>query len=301
MSWFGRLKSGLRKSADALGGLFGRRKLDAATLQELEESLIMADLGAAAAAKIVAALAAKKRDVEISPDELRSELAAAVAALLAPCEKALAPDPAKRPHVVLIVGVNGTGKTTTVGKIAARFATEGRKVLVAAADTFRAAAVEQLRIWAARAGAGVIGGTEGADPAGVAYDALAKARAEGADLLLIDTAGRLHNKANLMDELGKIVRVLRKLDPTAPHDVMLVLDATTGQNALRQAEAFREVAAVSGLAMTKLDGTAKGGVLVALAEAQKLPVHYVGVGEAIDDLQVFDAKAFARALCGVAS
>lgn len=301
MSWLSRLKGGLRRSADALSGLFGRKKLDQATLDELEENLIMADLGTGAAQKIVAALAEKKRDAEVAPDELRRELSAAVAKVLAPSEKAFALRPEHRPQVVLVVGVNGAGKTTTVGKIAARLARDGRKVMVAAADTFRAAAVEQLRVWAERAGAEVLGGVEGADPAGVAYDALQKAKERGADILLIDTAGRLHNKASLMDELGKIVRVLQKLDAGAPHDVLLVLDATTGQNALRQAEVFRGVAAVSGLIMTKLDGTAKGGVLVALAEAQKLPVHFIGVGEGIDDLQVFDADAFARALCGTDS
>jgi len=299
LNWLSRLKGGLKRSADALGGLFGRKRLDRATLDELEENLIMADLGAAAARKIVARIEAAKRDRDVAPEELRRELAIAIAEILKPCEIPFAQKTDQRPRVVLIVGVNGTGKTTTVGKLAARLAGEGGKVVVAAADTFRAAAVEQLRIWAERAGATVLGGAEGADPAGVAYDALAAARQAGADILLIDTAGRLHNKANLMDELGKIVRVLRKLDPSAPHDVLLVLDATTGQNALRQAATFREVAAVSGLVMTKLDGTAKGGVLVALAETEKLPVHFIGVGEGIDDLQPFDADAFARALCGV--
>lgn len=299
MSWLSRLKGGLKRSADALGGLFGRKRLDRATLDELEENLIMADLGAAAARKIVTRIEAAKRDRDVAPEELRGELATAIAEILKHCEIPFAQKTDRKPRVVLIVGVNGTGKTTTVGKLAARLAGEGGKVVVAAADTFRAAAVEQLRIWAERAGATVLGGAEGADPAGVAYDALAAARQAGADILLIDTAGRLHNKANLMDELGKIVRVLRKLDPSAPHDVLLVLDATTGQNALRQAATFREVAAVSGLVMTKLDGTAKGGVLVALAETEKLPVHFIGVGEGIDDLQPFDADAFARALCGV--
>jgi len=301
--WLGRLRAGLGRTAQSLslgiGGIVGRRRLDEGALEELEELLIAADLGAAPAAKLVAGLARSRFGKEVTSEELRAALAGEIAALLAPVARPLAPDPAHRPHVVLVVGVNGTGKTTTIAKLARLWRGEGKSVLIAACDTFRAAAVRQLEIWGERAGAPVVTGPEGADAAGLAYDALARARREGFDVLVVDTAGRLHNKAHLMAELDKIVRVLGKLDADAPHDVVLVLDATTGQNAHRQVETFRDIAHVTGLIVTKLDGSARGGVVVALAERFALPVHAVGVGEGIDDLRPFDAGQFARALMGL--
>ncbi len=303
--WFGRLKAGLRRSAAALSdgvtALVAKRRLDEAALTELEELLIAADLGPAMAARIVGEISSARFGKEVSADEIRAALAESIAAILAPVEHAfdasVAPG-AKGPHVALIVGANGSGKTTTIGKLAARFSGQGKKVVLAAGDTFRAAAIDQLKIWGERAGCPVIARGVGADSAGVAFDALKEAQAQGADMLLIDTAGRLHNKAHLMAELGKVTRVLKKLDPRAPHSTLLVLDATTGQNALAQVRAFRAMAEVSGLIMTKLDGTARGGVLVALAAAEQVPVHFVGVGEKIEDLQTFSATAFARALTG---
>ncbi|MDP6951557.1 MAG: signal recognition particle-docking protein FtsY [Alphaproteobacteria bacterium] len=298
-----RLSRGLGRSAkalsDGIGTVLSKRKLDAEALDELEEILITADLGAAAAARLVGDLGGKRFDKDVDADAVRMALADDVAEILAPVARPLVLDPGKRPHVVLVVGVNGTGKTTTIGKLANRWQQDGRKVMLAAGDTFRAAAVEQLCIWGDRAGVPVVTGKAGGDPAGLAYDALARARDEACDVLAIDTAGRLHNKADLMDELAKMVRVLRKLDETAPHDVVLVLDATTGQNAHRQVEVFRDIAEVSGLVVTKLDGSARGGVVVALAERFGLPIHAVGVGEGAEDLRDFEAGDFARSLMGL--
>ena len=297
-----RLKSGLSRSTGALGanltGVFSKKKLDAETIAELEEALIAADLGAGLSAKLTAAVAKGRYDKEISEAELRSVLAAEIEKAIAPAEKAFAVDPTKKPYIVLVAGVNGTGKTTTIGKIAKRLSDEGHKVVLAAGDTFRAAAIEQLQVWGTRTGAEVVARAAGADAAGLAYDAIERARQAGADAVLIDTAGRLQNKAGLMAELEKIARVIKKLDPEAPHAALLVLDATTGQNAIAQVEAFRAAVPLTGLVMTKLDGTAKGGILVALADRFGLPVHFIGVGEGPDDLQAFDAGAFARALTG---
>jgi fused signal recognition particle receptor len=250
------------------------------------------------AVRLVDALKRRRFEKEVSPDAIRGALAEEIAAILAPVARGFAPDPAKKPHVVLVVGVNGSGKTTTIGKLAALFRAEGRSVWLAAGDTFRAAAIEQLAIWGERTGATVVAGQAGADPAGLAFEALEKAKAAGADVLLVDTAGRLHNKANLMAELGKIARVLKKLDPAAPEDCLLVLDATTGQNALAQVETFRQIVPLTGLIVTKLDGTARGGIVVALAERFGLPVFAVGVGESAEDLRPFSADGFARSLVG---
>jgi len=301
--WLGRIRSGLAKSSSRLtqgiGELFTKRKLDQEALIELEELLIAADLGVATAARVTARLSAARFDQEITGDEVRAALADEIAAILAPIAQPLLPDPARKPHVVLVVGVNGSGKTTTIGKLAKYYSDQGLKVSLAAADTFRAAAVEQLKVWGDRTGCRVVAREQGADPAGLAFDALGEAKAAGDDLLLIDTAGRLQNKADLMAELQKLVRVIQKKDPSAPHDVLLVLDATVGQNAHSQVEIFKSLTAVSGLVLTKLDGTARGGVLVALAEKFALPVHAIGVGEAIDDLRPFEARAFARSLVGL--
>jgi fused signal recognition particle receptor len=302
--FFARLKQGLSRSAGALGesltAVFTKKKLDAQTVAELEEALVRADLGTALAARVAGAVAKGRYDHEISEAELRAVLAAEVTALLKPVEKPFAIDRSKTPFVVLVAGVNGTGKTTTIGKLSQRLSRDGFKVVLAAGDTFRAAAIEQLQIWGERTGAEVIARAAGADAAGLAFDAVTRARAIQADVVLIDTAGRLQNKAGLMAELEKIVRVLRKLDASAPHAVLLVLDATTGQNALSQVEAFNAAVPLTGLVMTKLDGTAKGGILIALADRFRLPVHFIGVGEDADDLQMFDAAAFARALTGAA-
>ena len=302
-SWWQRLSQGLRRTSASLGtaiaDLVTKRKLDAAMVEEIEEVLIRADLGVDAAARIAAAVGHGRYDKTISTEEVQAVLAAEVEKALAPVARPLAIDPAVRPTVVLVTGVNGSGKTTTIGKLAAKLRAEGRHVMLAAGDTFRAAAIEQLKIWGERTGAPVIARHSGADAAGVAYDALVAAREQGADVLIIDTAGRLQNKTALMGELEKIVRVLRKLDPAAPHAVLLVLDATVGQNAISQVEAFRQTAGVTGLVMTKLDGTARGGILVALAERFGLPVHFIGVGEGIDDLEPFEARDFARAVAGI--
>lgn len=299
-----RLKQGLSRSAGALGesltGLFTKKKLDAETVAELEEALVRADLGASLSARVAHAVAKGRYDKEISESELRSILAGEIARLLRPCEKPLVIDPARKPFVILVAGVNGTGKTTTIGKLAKRLTGEGNKVVLAAGDTFRAAAIEQLQVWGIRTSSEVVSRAAGSDAAGLAFDALARARQTDANVLLIDTAGRLQNKAGLMAELEKIVRVVKKADPTAPHAVLLVLDATTGQNALAQVEAFKACVPLTGLVMTKLDGTAKGGILVALADRFGLPVHFIGVGEEADDLQNFDAQAFANALTGAA-
>ena len=298
-----RLKAGLRRTSNSLtsgiGAIFTGRRLDEASLEELEELLIAGDLGAATAAELTAALAQQRFGAEVTAIEVRRALADQIADLLAPVEGALAIDDDAKPHVILVAGVNGTGKTTTIGKLAQSLSREGRRVMLVAGDTFRAAAVEQLTIWGERAGAPVVARPDGGDPAGLAFDALERARAEGIDVLLIDTAGRLQNKAHLMAELQKIDRVLKKLDPRAPHSRLLVLDATTGQNALNQVDVFREAIAVDGLVMTKLDGTAKGGVLVALAQRFGVPVVALGIGEGIDDLRPFEARAFATALMGL--
>ncbi len=301
--WLARLKSGLSRSSGKLGdgisGIFTRGKLDDAALEELEELLISADLGVSTAAKLTANLARNRFAKDVTPQEVRAGLAADIARILAPVARPLAVDPAHRPHVVLVVGVNGSGKTTTIGKLAKIYRDRGLNVLLAAGDTFRAAAIEQLLIWGERTGCPVVAKAPGADAAGLAFDALQRARAEGADLLVIDTAGRLHNKAELMAGLQKILRVLKKLDPEAPHDCLLVLDATTGQNAHAQVETFKELVQVTGLVVTKLDGSARGGVLVALAERFGLPVHAVGVGETAEDLRPFTADDFARGLMGL--
>ena len=295
-TFFDRLKSGLAKTG--LGEVLTRKKLDAATLAELEEALIKADMGTAQAAKLAAAVGKNRYDAEISGAELKTVLAGEIASLLAPVQKPLTVEDGRKPFVILVAGVNGTGKTTTIGKLAKRLGEEGAKVTLAAGDTFRAAAIEQLKVWATRAHAEFVATRPGGDAAGLAFEALEKARVNGSDILLIDTAGRLQNKAGLMAELEKIARVIKKLDPSAPHAVLLVLDATTGQNAISQVEAFSAAVPVTGLVMTKLDGTAKGGILVALAGRFGLPVHYIGVGEGEDDLQPFVAADFARALVG---
>jgi fused signal recognition particle receptor len=301
--FFSRLKEGLSRSTQKLSGgitaVFKKRRLDDAALEELEELLIAADLGTEAARKVIAAFRRTRFGKEVTDDEIKTALAEEIAVILAPVARPLELDPAHKPHVVLVVGVNGVGKTTTIGKLAQTYQAQGKRAIMAAGDTFRAAAVEQLQIWGERTGTPVVSGGPNADSAGLAFDALTKARAEGADVLLIDTAGRLHNKAALMDELAKIIRVLRKLDPAAPHATLLVLDATTGQNALQQVEIFRSLVQVNGLVVTKLDGSAKGGVLVALAQKFGLPVHAIGVGETAQDLQPFDPVDFARSLMGV--
>ena len=289
-----------------LGRIFGRatedeprRVLDDAMLESLEDLLIGADMGVDTALRVTANIAEGRFGKRISTQELRGALAAEIARIMAPVAKPMPIYPAK-PQVVLVVGVNGSGKTTTIGKLASQFKAAGKSVVIAAGDTFRAAAVEQLQIWGQRAGVPVLTAPEGSDPASLAFDAMGHATDTGADLLLIDTAGRLQNRADLMEELSKIVRVIRKKDPTAPHNTLLVLDATTGQNALLQVEIFRKIADVTGLVMTKLDGTAKGGVLVALADKFGLPIHAIGVGEQIDDLSAFDPDDFAKALVGLA-
>jgi fused signal recognition particle receptor len=301
--WLSRLRDGLSKSTkrvtESITGLFTKKKLDQQTLDELEDALIQADLGVTVAARLVGKLGKERFGKEVTDEEVRSAFADDIAEILQPVATPLAIDPARKPHVVLVVGVNGSGKTTTIAKLANLYKSDGRKVMLAAGDTFRAAAVEQLKIWGDRAQVPVIAKDTGADAAGLAYEALDRARAENYDVLLIDTAGRLHNKANLMDELAKIVRVIRKLDPDAPHSCLLVLDATTGQNAHAQVETFKALSPVDALVVTKLDGSAKGGVLVALAEKFGLPVVAIGVGEGIDDLRPFEARAFARGLMGL--
>jgi fused signal recognition particle receptor len=299
--WFTRLKEGLSKSSKTITGsitaIFTKRKLDKETLQELEDTLIQADLGITVAERIVAAVSHGRYDKEIDPEEVKQILAAEVAKVLKPVEVPFNFG-SEKPFVILVVGVNGSGKTTTIGKLGSIAAAEGFKVMFAACDTFRAAAIEQLTVWGNRIGATTMSRPTGADSAGLAFDALKQAREDGTDILFIDTAGRLQNKAYLMDELDKVVRVIKKQDEAAPHAVLLVLDATTGQNALAQADVFTKVAGVTGLIMTKLDGTARGGILVAIAEKFKLPIHAIGVGESIDDLQPFDAQAFSRAIAG---
>jgi fused signal recognition particle receptor len=302
-SWWRRLSSGLKRTSSSLGSavadLVTKRKLDRAMLEEIEDVLLRADLGTAVAARIAEAVGAGRYDKAISADEVKSVVAAEVEKVLTPVAQPLTIDAARAPFVILVVGVNGSGKTTTIGKLAAKFAAEGRKVMLAAGDTFRAAAIEQLKIWGERTKSPVIAGAQGSDSASLAFNALTAAKEQKTDVLLIDTAGRLQNKAELMNELEKVVRVLKKVDATAPHAVLLVLDATVGQNALSQVEAFYRTAGVTGLVMTKLDGTARGGILVALAEKHKLPVHFIGVGESVDDLAAFTARDFAKAVAGI--
>ncbi|KRA00395.1 hypothetical protein ASD64_02190 [Mesorhizobium sp. Root157] len=301
-SWFQRMKDGLARSSRELSGniagVFTKRKLDEDTLQDLEDVLIRADLGVETALRVTDSLAASRYGKDVSDAEVRAVMAAEVEKVLAPVAKPLELDLSHKPHVVLVVGVNGTGKTTTIGKLAAKLTEGGLSVMLAAGDTFRAAAIEQLKIWGERTGSPVVATKLGADAAGLAYDAFERAKAEGSDVLIIDTAGRLQNKTELMAELEKIVRVLGKLDPEAPHTVLQTVDATTGQNALNQVEIFRNVAGVNGLVMTKLDGTARGGILVAIAAKHKLPVYFIGVGEQIDDLEPFSASDFANAIAG---
>ena len=302
-TWFDRLRSGLSRSSQQLTtgitGVFTKRRLDRETLEDFEDLLLKADLGVPTAARIADALGGERLDRDIGPEEVRAVLAGEVEKVLAPVAKPLSVEPGAAPFVILMVGVNGTGKTTTIGKLAARFRGEGHQVMLAAGDTFRAAAIEQLKIWGERARVPVIARPPGSDAAGLAFDAMVEAKKTGAGILLIDTAGRLQNTAELMAELGKVIRVIRKHDPTAPHAVLLTLDATTGQNALNQVEVFRDQAGVTGLVMTKLDGTARGGILVAIAEKTGLPVHFIGVGEAIEDLSPFSARDFARAIAGL--
>ncbi|MFG1378175.1 signal recognition particle-docking protein FtsY [Xanthobacter autotrophicus] len=301
--FWSRLAAGLARTASSLGqgitDLVSKRKLDADTLEELEDVLIRADLGVETAMRIVESVGKGRHDKMISPEEVKTLIAEEVERILAPVAKPLVVDTAHKPFVVLMVGVNGSGKTTTIGKLAAQWRTEGKKVVLAAGDTFRAAAIEQLKVWGVRAGATVIAREQGSDAAGVAHEAIVEAREAGADILMVDTAGRLQNRTELMAELEKVVRVIKKLEPSAPHAVLLVLDATVGQNALSQVEAFTRIAGVTGLVMTKLDGTARGGILVAIAAKHKLPVHLIGVGEAAEDLQPFAARDFARAIAGL--
>ena len=302
-SWLHRLKSGLSKSSgkisDGITGIFTKRKLDDESLEELEELLITTDIGVKVASSITAKIKKDRFDKDISPEEVKEIVAAELTAILTPYAKPLMIDSAHKPHVILVCGVNGNGKTTTIGKLAKQFKEEGKSVMIAACDTFRAAAVSQLEIWAKRTDSPLIQGAHEAEPASVAYSALEQAIAAKVDILLIDTAGRLQNKSNLMDELAKLIRVLGKLDPSAPHHTLLVLDATTGQNAHSQVDIFKKMVHLTGIIITKLDGTAKGGVVVALAKQFELPIHAIGVGEGIDDLRSFEADAFARSLMGI--
>ena len=299
---FRRMKEGLSRSAknisEGVTGIFTKRKLDDETLEELEDLLISADLGIDAASKITAQIRKDRFDKEVSPEEIREALASEIADILRPVEKPFEIDATKKPYVLLMVGVNGAGKTTTIGKIGAKLIGEGKSVILAAGDTFRAAAVEQLKVWGERIGAPVVTTKLGGDAAVLAYEAIARAKEEGADVVLIDTAGRLQNKADLMAELEKVIRVVKKIEPEAPHATLLVLDATTGQNAVNQVEIFGSTAGVTGLVMTKLDGTARGGILVAIAEKFSMPVHMIGVGESVEDLQTFSADAYAKAIAG---
>jgi fused signal recognition particle receptor len=301
-SWWKKLSSGLKRSSSSIGsaitGLVTKRRLDAAMLDEIEETLIRADLGLPTAARISDVIGQGRFAQDIDAEGIKAVIAGEVEKVLIPVAHPLKIEGAK-PFVILVAGVNGSGKTTTIGKLASKFAQDGHKVMLAAGDTFRAAAIEQLKIWGGRVGAKVIAREQGSDAAGIAFDAVTAAKAEGADVLLIDTAGRLQNRTELMTELEKIIRVMQKVDPTAPHAVLLVLDATVGQNAISQVEAFGKVAGVTGLVMTKLDGTARGGILVAIAEKFKMPVHFIGVGEGVDDLQPFTARDFSRAMAGI--
>ena len=304
LGFFSRLKEGLSRSTqkltDGLGAVLTRRKLDEAALQDLEDALVGADLGTEVAARILESFRRTRFGADVTDAEVRAALADEIAAILRPVALPLVIDRTLKPHVVLMVGVNGSGKTTTIGKLAQSYAEQGMRTMMVAGDTFRAAAVEQLQVWGERTGAVVVAGSPGADAAGLAYDALSRARAEGIDVLLVDTAGRLHNKSVLMEELRKIIRVMRKQDAAVPHSVVLVLDATTGQNALQQVNVFKDMVDVTGLVVTKLDGSARGGIVVALAQEFALPVHAVGVGEKVSDLRPFDPLDYARGLVGAA-
>jgi fused signal recognition particle receptor len=300
-SWWKRLSGGLKRTSSSLGGaiagLVTKRKLDAETVEELEYELIRADLGPEFAGRMTSALGEGRFDKAITPDEVKAVLAGEIEKVLTPVAKPL--EVTRRPFIILVAGVNGSGKTTTIGKLAAKFRAEGKTVMLVAGDTFRAAAIDQLKIWGERTGASVVAREPGADAAGLAFDAIEAAKTQGVDIVLVDTAGRLQNRAELMSELEKIVRVMRKVEPSAPHAVLLVLDATVGQNALNQVDIFGKTAGVTGLVMTKLDGTARGGILVAIAARFGLPVYFVGVGEGVDDLQPFTARDFARAIVGL--
>ena len=302
-NWFQKLNTGLFKSSEKISQgvkkIFVNKKLDIQTLNDLEELLIMADLGPSAAEKLTAELANEKFDKNIKPEEVKTFLAKKIEETLVDVAKPLILNNSKTPSVVLVVGVNGTGKTTTIGKLAYQYSNEGKKIMIAACDTFRAAAVEQLQIWAERSNAEFVKSSQGCDSAGLAYEALEKAKSKKIDVLFIDTAGRVQNRTELMEELAKIIRVIRKLDPESPHHCLLTLDATTGQNAVSQVEIFKEMAEISGLIVTKLDGSAKGGILLSLAEKFSLPVHAIGVGEKIEDLQSFEAQEFAKSLMGL--
>jgi fused signal recognition particle receptor len=302
-SWWNRLSSGLKRTSSSLGSaiadLLTKRKLDAAAIEELEHELIRADLGPEFAGRMAAVLSEGRFDKAIAPDEVKAVLAGEIEKVLGPVAKPL--EVTAKPFIVLVAGVNGSGKTTTIGKLAARFRNQGKSVMLVAGDTFRAAAIDQLKIWGERTGATVKASTPGADAASLAFDALAAAKTQGVDIVLVDTAGRLQNRSELMGELEKMVRVMRKVEPTAPHAVLLVLDATVGQNALSQVDIFGKVAGVTGLVMTKLDGTARGGILVAIAARFGLPVHFIGVGEGVEDLSPFTARDFARAIVGLGS
>ena len=303
LSWWRRLSSGLKRTSSSLGtavaDLVTKRKLDSAMLEDIEDVLLRADLGTEVAARIAKAVGHGRYDKAISANDVKTVVATEVEKVLSAVAKPLVIDAEQKPFVILVVGVNGSGKTTTIGKLAAKFSAEGRKVMLAAGDTFRAAAIEQLKVWGDRTKTPVIAGAQGSDSASLAFTAVTEARADKRDVLLIDTAGRLQNKAELMVVLEKVVRVIKKVDASAPHAVLLVLDATVGQNALSQVEAFHRMAGVTGLVMTKLDGTARGGILVALSEKFKLPVHFIGVGEGIDDLAPFTARDFAQAIAGI--
>ncbi|WP_424628946.1 signal recognition particle-docking protein FtsY [Bradyrhizobium sp. SYSU BS000235] len=301
-SWWRRLSAGLKRTSSSIGSavadLVTKRKLDGAMIEDIEDVLLRADLGTDVAARIAEAVGKGRYDKSVSADDVTAIVAAEVEKVLAPVAKPLEIDASQKPFVILVVGVNGSGKTTTIGKLAAKFSAEGRKVMLAAGDTFRAAAIEQLKVWGERTKSPVIARAQGSDSASLAFEAIEAAKADARDVLLIDTAGRLQNKTELMIELEKVVRVIKKVDASAPHAVLLVLDATVGQNALSQVDAFHKTAGVTGLVMTKLDGTARGGILVALSAKYKLPVHFIGVGEGVDDLAPFTALDFARAIAG---
>jgi fused signal recognition particle receptor len=301
-SWWRRLRDGLARSsssiAQGIADIFTKRKLSVDTLEELEDVLVRADLGVAASTRIAAAVGKGRYEKQIAPEEVRAILAEEVERILTPVAMPLEIDASKKPFVILVVGVNGSGKTTTIGKLCKKYTEEGKSLMLAAGDTFRAAAIEQLKIWGERTNVPIIAREPGADAAGLAFDAIKAAQEQDTDILLMDTAGRLQNRTELMAELDKIVRVMKKIDPEAPHAVLLVLDATVGQNALNQVDIFGKTAGVTGLVMTKLDGTARGGILVAIAEKFGLPVHFIGVGEQADDLEPFAARDFARAIAG---
>jgi fused signal recognition particle receptor len=302
-SWLARLRGGLSRTSTSIGqaiaGIFTKGTLDASVLEDLEDILIQADLGPGAAGRMVQRIGQVRFDRDLGPTQIKEILAAEVERSLAPVTHPLAIDSTKQPFVILIVGVNGSGKTTTIGKLAAKYRAEGRSVVLVAGDTFRAAAIEQLQLWGERVGAEVIARAPGSDPAALAFDALTQAARDKTDIVMMDTAGRLHNRSELMAELEKIVRVMRRIDAAAPHAVLLVLDATVGQNALSQVEVFGKMAGVTGLIMTKLDGTARGGILVAIADKYRLPVHFIGIGESVEDLAPFEARDFARAIAGL--